>query len=97
MPSEQIDFLYKDYKEGYPFIFRCSWNDKVCEWPENVGGSGVLTVDLKNQHGVVRFDHPEVNHPGLYDKKLSQWGFPISEKFFNIADRIDVDKYQYED
>lgn len=84
--------------EGYPFQFSCYWNDKVCQFPENVGGSGVLTVDIKqNQHGCIIFGHPEVDHPGVYDEKYDQWAFPISEKFFNFADRIDVDKYRYED
>lgn len=94
MPTRQRHFEYKDYWEGYPFLFRCNWNGTICDWSENIGGSGVLTVDIKqNENGFITFDHPEIDHPGLYNRTLSQWGFPISEKFFSIADSIDVHKY----
>lgn len=84
------------YSEGYPFQIKCNWNKQECEFPDSIGGTGVLSIPLKeNQNGVVMFDQREQEHYDLYNSKIIE-GFPISEKFFSIADKISIDKYLYE-
>jgi hypothetical protein len=82
--------------QGYPFRSTCFWDDKVCQWPENIGGSGVLTLDLhKNHQGMIILQDPTQKNKEYYDydHKVAQWAFPVSAKFFSIAEKIMVDKY----
>ena len=86
-------FQEERYREGYPFAMKFFWNGKEIKDLYSIGGSGTLSVNLKkNEHGIVMLDQ---SHNELFQKytngKLE--GFPMSERFFNIASNIKFNKY----
>ena len=83
----------KFYREGYPFAMKYSWNQKQVDNLYHLGGSGILRIDLnKNEYGFVMLDQ---SYDELFQnyKNGKLYGFPISERFFNMTSKIKLDKY----
>ena len=83
-PENPYNFHY----EGYPFAMRFFWNDEEM-YPSKIGGSGTLRIDLtKNKHDIVMLDQSNSHMFEKYKHGIID-GFPIAERFFNIAEKFD--------